>query len=375
LLLLLPLCTVGRWYFQQLTIALWFCHTKGYGHRDLKPGNILLASNPTNKDWHIVKLADFGLSADHVRTKAYSAVGTTTYMPPEVLRHKLGYRAPPYNPRYFDTWGLGCILYEMVTGKPAFPHNGDPLKTLLERMERGCPALPQDLPENCQKLLSRLLHPKPHERISIDEVLKHEWFVVDLERNLLVWERYALAQPPPATQQSEQEIKQIFTSAIRSAVEEEERVRASIADDAMGDGGNAAAGPKDKPLQNGHSIDLDPAAVAAAPDPLNAVPVQATGGLHLKGPIPAAAGAAAMAVELAAVELSPSHENTPKEQVQSSAAALDSQEDFTAAAWEAAAAAGLQQDGSSAGSFSSYVRLLLGPREEADRGGDGQHAN
>ncbi|MCB9778466.1 MAG: serine/threonine protein kinase [Alphaproteobacteria bacterium] len=93
-------------------------HAAGLVHRDLKPGNVLLARTDRGL---LPKVADFGLakalaapdSADH-RTRTGATMGTPGYMAPEQVRN-----AADVDQRA-DIWALGCILYRMVIGRPPF---------------------------------------------------------------------------------------------------------------------------------------------------------------------------------------------------------------------------------------------------------------
>ncbi|XP_075469883.1 cyclin-dependent kinase 18 isoform X3 [Ascaphus truei] len=95
----------------QLLRGLSYCHRRKILHRDLKPQNLLINEKGE------LKLADFGLArAKSVPTKTYSnEVVTLWYRPPDVLLGSTEYSTP------LDMWGVGCILYEMSTGRPMFP--------------------------------------------------------------------------------------------------------------------------------------------------------------------------------------------------------------------------------------------------------------
>ncbi|MBV8819805.1 MAG: serine/threonine-protein kinase, partial [Acidobacteriaceae bacterium] len=99
----------------QCTRALGSAHEAGIIHRDIKPENIMIRPDGT------VKVVDFGLARigvagteSVVATQIGALMGTPRYMPPEQAR---GQRLDPRT----DIFSLGAVLYEMATGRPAFP--------------------------------------------------------------------------------------------------------------------------------------------------------------------------------------------------------------------------------------------------------------
>jgi len=194
----------ARWYFQQLIIALDFCHRSNVGHRDLKLDNILLAPNPDNNTYHHLKLADFGFTANEVTTVANSVVGTYCYMAPDVLTAK---RKQPYNPAKADIWASGVVLYTILTATNAFPVQGLPdnadvaqvwqhlLQHHLPVVMNGCPPIPQNvnISQECHALLQQLLNPDPAQRITVQGILDNPWFRVDLAPGLLEMNQRLLA--------------------------------------------------------------------------------------------------------------------------------------------------------------------------------------
>jgi hypothetical protein len=110
---------------EQVASALGEAHAHGLVHRDVKPANILLASDGT------VKVTDFGIAkalsgADATLTNPGTVVGTAAYVAPEQLEDaQVDARA--------DIYALGVVLYECLTGKPAF--SGDtPTATAAMRL-------------------------------------------------------------------------------------------------------------------------------------------------------------------------------------------------------------------------------------------------
>uniref|UniRef100_A0A8C6GJ38 cyclin-dependent kinase n=2 Tax=Mus TaxID=862507 RepID=A0A8C6GJ38_MUSSI len=98
-------------FLYQILRGLAYCHRRKVLHRDLKPQNLLINERGE------LKLADFGLArAKSVPTKTYSnEVVTLWYRPPDVLLGSSEYSTQ------IDMWGVGCIFFEMASGRPLFP--------------------------------------------------------------------------------------------------------------------------------------------------------------------------------------------------------------------------------------------------------------
>jgi eukaryotic-like serine/threonine-protein kinase len=157
-----------------LASAMHSAHQKGIIHRDLKPGNILLAT-PTEQTsgadsfhseiqaayrlYGIPKITDFGL-AKHLdiqsQTRTGAILGTPSYMAPEQAEG----RAHAIGPAT-DVYGLGAILYEMLTGRP--PFEGDSSLTTIRQLLAEDPVrpsqmhlkVPRDLETICLKCLEK----------------------------------------------------------------------------------------------------------------------------------------------------------------------------------------------------------------------------
>jgi len=89
-----------------------YLHSKNIIYRDLKPENILI-----DHDGYI-KLTDFGLSKQNIQGNSgtYSICGTPEYLAPEIIK------GDNHN-QTVDFWCLGCLIHEMIEGKPPFIHN------------------------------------------------------------------------------------------------------------------------------------------------------------------------------------------------------------------------------------------------------------
>uniref|UniRef100_A0A0V0IDX4 Putative CBL-interacting protein kinase 18-like n=1 Tax=Solanum chacoense TaxID=4108 RepID=A0A0V0IDX4_SOLCH len=157
---------VARKLFQQLINAVEFCHSRDVYHRDLKPENLLLDENGN------LKVSDFGLSAlaESKRQDGllHTTCGTPAYVAPEVISRK-GYKGVKA-----DIWSCGVILFVLLAGYlPFYDSNLMNMYRKICRAEYKCPHW---FPLEVRKLLSRILDPNPHKRISIAKIKESSWF-------------------------------------------------------------------------------------------------------------------------------------------------------------------------------------------------------
>jgi tetratricopeptide (TPR) repeat protein len=146
---------------EALARAIHAAHQKGVVHRDLKPANVLVAAGPTVPlEGSVLKICDFGLAkqigGDTVRTGTGTILGTASYMAPEQTTGRPGDVGP-----HADTYALGAILYELLTGRPPFR-----AATLLDTLDQVRyqepvaprqlqPKVPRDLETICLKCLQK----------------------------------------------------------------------------------------------------------------------------------------------------------------------------------------------------------------------------
>ena len=174
-------------------------------HRDIKPGNILVGETR-----ELVKICDLGLAISLSDKPPYNQAGTAPYLAPEMILGKQDYDA------LVDTWSIGCVMAEMLTGKTLFLGDDDddakdneiiqlwsifrllgtpddrtwPEFTSLPHTAKALRLLPpghkenklrelfpqEKLSEEGFQVLQGLLTCNPDKRLTAAAALKHRWF-------------------------------------------------------------------------------------------------------------------------------------------------------------------------------------------------------
>ncbi|RIK72138.1 MAG: hypothetical protein DCC67_19685 [Planctomycetota bacterium] len=161
-------CREAAEIVRQLAEGVEHAHARGVLHRDVKPSNVLLHDEAAAgaAGGYTPKLADFGMaklleqdSGD--RTRSGAIIGTLAYMAPEQLDGRLA----DVGPRT-DVYGLGAVLYELVTG--AAPYAGESDVARLRRLAASEPPSPRslrrDAPHDLEAIILKCLARDPAQR-------------------------------------------------------------------------------------------------------------------------------------------------------------------------------------------------------------------
>lgn len=154
-----------EWWIRGIAGGVGYLHDHGIVHRDLKPGNIFLdAGGAALGDPGTIKIGDYGLSkfiSCSRRSGQTESVGTVHYMAPEIANGRYG--------REIDTYALGVILYEMLTGH--VPFEGESVGEVLMKHLTAEPNL-DAVHEPYREIVSRALAKDPEVRLnSVHEIV------------------------------------------------------------------------------------------------------------------------------------------------------------------------------------------------------------
>ena len=155
---------------RDLASAIYYLHNMNPPiiHRDIKPENVLLTNNSK------IKLTDFGWSnyIDFEGEQRRTLCGTPIYLAPEMIQNS-------GHDKHVDIWCLGVLLFELLTGTP--PFIGQNRILLMKNIINvnivwpSPPRLPID--PDAKDLISKILKKRPNERISLENMIKHNFFI------------------------------------------------------------------------------------------------------------------------------------------------------------------------------------------------------
>ena len=152
----------------QICAAIEHVHQRGFVHYDVKPANVILCADRT------IRLIDFGLAHAVVSTRfsfggPAPAIASSDYVAPEQIRRKRGRKS-------VDIYGIGVVLYEMLTGRAPFP-NDDPFVVASART-LGDPPAPRTLnpriSRQAEEIALRALRRDPDQRYPSAATMRRE---------------------------------------------------------------------------------------------------------------------------------------------------------------------------------------------------------
>ncbi len=157
---------------KEIAKGIKYMHLFGLVHRDLKPENIVFENE---NDIESLKIIDFGLTKTLARQeKTNEAIGTLTYLAPEVFSHK------PYDNK-IDIWSIGIILFFLLSGCLPFDDEKLDDQIIGKKVVFSHQEYPKEYFGNRNpgvlNLIDKCLEKNPDKRISVNEFLKDEWIL------------------------------------------------------------------------------------------------------------------------------------------------------------------------------------------------------
>ncbi|CAK0785491.1 hypothetical protein CVIRNUC_008700 [Coccomyxa viridis] len=181
----------ARFFFQQIIVAIDYCHKMKVSNRDIKLENTLFDSSQKGRN-PLIKLCDFGYSINEENSKPKTAVGTPGYTAPEVLKSR------QYDAKLADIWSAGVMLFTMLCCSYPFERKEDDDQDprtqtkIMQRILKADYKWPSSrrVSSECKDLVSKILVVDASKRITVQGIQEHPWFQTALPGSLTSVDEY-----------------------------------------------------------------------------------------------------------------------------------------------------------------------------------------
>jgi len=162
----------AKFIFRQIIEGLQYIHSQNVVHRDIKLDNILIDLTNT------VKICDFGVSRKIKKGEImHDQCGTPAYIAPEIILGK------GYEGFGVDIWSAGVVLYALLAG--VVPFRQKSMKLINQLIIDGKYDEIENISAEAKDLIRGILNTDPLKRLTIDQILNHEWLKFDyLDENI-----------------------------------------------------------------------------------------------------------------------------------------------------------------------------------------------
>lgn len=159
---------IARPYFRDAVEGVVYLHNKNVVHGDIKPENLLVTNEGR------IKIGDFSISQifQDDDDMIQRSPGTPVFTAPECCT------GSAYHGKTADIWALGVTLYCMLFG--CYPFIGETLQDMYDKIAHNTLYIPDTANPNLVSLLEGLLCKEPSMRMSLEDVMRHPWFMESL---------------------------------------------------------------------------------------------------------------------------------------------------------------------------------------------------